>query len=156
MKTKIILLVLISFVTLEGIAQNKSEKMESLFYTTTVAGSYDEVFKKVENALKEVGFGIITQVDMHNKLKAKLNVDIPIYQILGVCSPKHAYQALQAEENIGVFLPCKVILKEKENNTFEIVTTNTEVLMGVLADPKLDEVAKEVNEMLKEFIALIK
>lgn len=152
MKAKLILMAIISFVTLEGIAQTKSTKMESLFYTTTVEGNYEEVFSKVESALQEVGFGIITQVDMHNKLKSKLDVDIPIYQILGVCSPKHAHMALQIEENIGVFLPCKVILKEKENNTYEIVTTNTEVMMGILGNPELNEVAGEVNVMLKNFI----
>lgn len=152
MKTKLFLLVIISVVTLNGIAQNKTTKMESMFYTTTVEGNYDTVFAKVEKALQEVGFGIITQVDMHNKLKSKLNVDIPIYQILGVCSPKHAHMAMQVEENIGVFLPCKVILKEKENNTYEIVTTNTEMMMGILDNPELNEVAGEVNIMLKKFI----
>lgn len=126
--------------------------MESLFYTTTVEGTYEEVFNKVETALQAVGFGIITQVDMHNKLKAKLDVDMPVYQILGVCSPKHAHIALQQQENIGVFLPCKVILKEKENNTYEVVTTNTRVMMGILDDPKLNEVSEEVNQLLKQFI----
>lgn len=140
---------------MNGNAQNKTQKMESLFYTTTVEGSYEEVFTKVETALQEVGFGIITQVDLHNKLKSKLDVDIPVYQILGVCSPKHAYMALQQQENIGVFLPCKVILKETENNTFEVVTTNTRVMMGLLGDPNLDEVSEEVNQMLKKFIEIL-
>ena len=137
-------------------SQTKKEGMKGLIYTTTLDGTYDEVFTKVQTELQKVGFGILSQVAMHDKLKAKLNFDMPIYQILGVCSPKHAQIALAQEENIGLFLPCKVLIKQKGENTFEIVTTNTEQLMGMLGNEGLNEVAAEVNGLLKTFIDNLK
>lgn len=152
MKAKFILIATITFVTLTTYSQNTSQNMNNLVYSKTLTGTYNEVFNKVEEGLKAIGFGIITEVAMHQKLKDKLGVDMPIYQILGVCSPKHAHIALQQEENIGLLLPCKVLIKQKEGNTFEIVTTNTTKLMSIIGNEKLNDVSEEVNISLKAFI----
>lgn len=125
--------------------------MEQLAYNKTVQGSYDEVYSKIESELVKVSFGIVTQVGLHEKVKAKLGKDMPIYQIIGVCNPKHAYEAVQIEENIGLFLPCKVLIKEKGENTFEVLVMNTKELMGMLNNEKLTPIAEEVNVALKSF-----
>ncbi len=129
----------------------KDKKMENLAYNKTVQGSFEEVFSKIESELAKVNFGIVTQVALHEKVKAKLNKDMPIYQIIGVCNPKHAYAAVQIEENIGLFLPCKVLIKEKGENTFEVLVMNTKELMGMLNNEKLSPIAEEVNVALKSF-----
>ncbi len=126
--------------------------MKNLAYKRTINGDYNRVYSRVENALNIVGFGIITQVAMHEKIKAKLNKNIPIYQILGVCSPKHAYEALKIEENIGLFLPCKVLIKEKGENEFEVVAINSKEMMGMLNNEELMPIATEVNNSLYAFI----
>ena len=117
-----------------------------------VLGSLDEVTQKLTNALTAVKFGIITQVDMDKKFKEKLDVDYPAYRILGVCSPKHAYDAIQVEENIGVFLPCKIIIKEVEDDEMEVISVDPNVMMKMLGNSELDPVAEEVSLALKKAI----
>ena len=76
-------------------------------------------------SLKEQGFGIITEIDMHSTLEEKLgDVDMKPYRILGACNPKYAYQTLQKEENIGLFLPCKVLIKQTDENRCDVVMVN--------------------------------
>ncbi len=150
---KTILLTFILFIgMLSTHAKNKKEKMEKFSYTTMVSGSYEEVYKKVEDGLKAVNFGIVTEVALHEKIKGKLGKDMPIYQILGVCNPKHAYDAIQVEENIGLFLPCKVLIKEKGENSFEVVSINAVEVMGMTGEEGLNEVATTVDKSLKAFI----
>ncbi len=125
--------------------------MDNLAYQKTIKGSYEEVFARVEQELANIQFGIVTQVALHEKIKGKLDIDIPKYQILGVCNPKHAYAAIQVEENIGLFLPCKMLLKEVTADSYEVLVINTTELMGMLQNEKLNPIAAEVNDALKAF-----
>ncbi len=68
------------------------------------------------------------------KVKGKLGKDMPIYQVLGVCNPKHAYDAIQVNDNVGIFLPCKVLIKEKGENTFEVVSINANEVMAITGE----------------------
>lgn len=151
MKTIIFTLTLLAISVVSN-AQTKNKNMETLYYTKIVNGTYDEVFAKIESGLKEVGFGIVTQVALHEKIKAKLDKSMPIYQLLGVCSPSHAYTAVSKEENIGLFLPCKVIVKEKGDKIFEVVSINAREMMGILGNDELTDVATEVDNSLKQFM----
>lgn len=151
MKTRILLTVVAIFMgTLFLNAQNNT-KMEYTF-SKEVNGTLEEVTAKLTAELEKVKFGIITQVEMDKKLKEKLDVDIPAYRILGVCSPKHAYEAMKAEENIGVFLPCKIIIKEIGEGKMEVVSIDPNVMMKMLGNAKLDPVAEEVAESLRKVI----
>lgn len=85
---------------------------------------------------------------MHDKLKEKLGVDLKKYKMLGMCNPGHAYKSLQVEENIGLFLPCKVLIKEINKDTSEIVVINTETVMSMLNNEKLNDVGKTVASEL--------
>jgi len=97
--------------------------------------------------LKEQGFGVITEIDMDVKLKEKLpNIEMKPYMILGVCNPSFAYKTLQVKENIGVFLPCKAVIKDIENGKIEVVIVNPTALMGMLNKPELATIANEVSE----------
>jgi len=117
------------------------------YFSKTVKGSFEDVTVKVKLALKEQGFGVITEIDMDAKLKEKLDdVDLLPYKILGVCSPAFAWQTIQVEENIGLFLPCKVLVKDKGNGKIEVVMVDPAALMGMLNKAELVTIANKVSE----------
>ena len=136
-------------------AQEGKEDMANpneIYISNTVNGSIDKVYADLVEALKEYKFGVITEVDMAKTLKEKLDVDMKPYKILGVCNPGSAYEALQAEPNIGVFLPCKVILKEIDEKTVEVVSANPQKMMEMLNNEQLNETARMVTEKLERVI----
>lgn len=147
MKYKFILLLTIVAAGLQSFAQTEVTS-ERYYFKTTLSSSFDESTKLVKEALKTEGFGVITEVQMHEKLKEKLDVDIKKYLLLGVCNPKLAYSAIQVEENIGLFLPCKVLVKEIDENHTEIVAINPSETMNSLGNAKLDPISKEVTDKL--------
>jgi uncharacterized protein (DUF302 family) len=113
-------------------------------------------FEKAESiaigALKEKGFGMITEIDMRQKLQEKLGVEIQKYKILGMCNPGFAYKALQAEEKIGTMLPCNVLVIDKGNGTTEVSAVNPMASMMAIRNPALGGLAAEVTEILQEII----
>lgn len=122
------------------------------FFSKQVAGSMDEVYHRVVDALKVEKFGVITEIDMAKTLNEKLGVEMKPYKILGVCNPGFAYEAIQAEPNIGVFLPCKVILKQLDEKTIEVVSVNPESMMKMLQNEGLDATAESVGKKLEKVI----
>lgn len=127
-----------------------AQTTESYAFSKTVEGSMEQVIQKLKTSLEENKFGVITEIDMREKIVAKVeNAKMSPYVILGVCNPGHAYKALQAEENIGVFLPCKIVVKEKNKNLVEIVSVNPSAVMKTIGNENLDEVADAVTSQLK-------
>ncbi len=112
------------------------------------APSYQAAIEKVTASLKENGFGVLTTIDMKATLKAKIGVDIAPYTILGACNPTFASQALEKEENIGVFLPCNVLVKQKNGN-FEAVAVDPIASMISVENEELHTFAGDIKEMLK-------
>lgn len=112
------------------------------------AADFNAAIEKVSEALKSSGFGIITTIDMKATLKNKIDVDFKPYTILGACNPKFAHHALQNEENIGVFLPCNVVVKEADNG-FEAVAVDPVASMMSVKNDQLPTLASEVNNMLE-------
>jgi uncharacterized protein (DUF302 family) len=105
----------------------------------------------VKESLKEQEFGIMTEIDMDKKLSEKLdNIDVKYYRILGACNPEFAYKTMQIEENIGLFLPCKVLIKQVNENSTEIVMVNPSALMQMLGNDQLVVVAEEVTERFRK------
>ena len=133
------------FFMVTGIAQTD----EGYYISKTINYSFEEATKKVKLALKEQEFGVITEIEMHEKLAEK-DFEIKPYRILGVCNPKFAYQTLQAEENIGLFLPCKALVKYIDENTTEIVMVNPSSLMKMLGNEDLITVADKVTVRFKK------
>ncbi|MBD3285666.1 DUF302 domain-containing protein [candidate division WOR-3 bacterium] len=109
---------------------------------------FEKTIKKVTAELKKEGFGVLTEIDVKEVLKKKLDVDFPRYRILGACNPPNAYKSLQAEEDIGLMLPCNVIIYEKGENTVVSVIKPT-AAMGMISNPELREIAETVEEKLK-------
>jgi len=121
-------------------------------FSTTLYVSFDEAVKQITEGLKTEGFGVITEINMHDKLKEKLGVDFKRYKILGACNPQYAYKALQAEDKIGTMLPCNVLVIEQGQNEIEISAVNPVASMQAIANPSLGNVALEVTNKLKNVI----
>jgi uncharacterized protein (DUF302 family) len=110
---------------------------------------YEKVVERAREALKKEGFGILTEIDVREKMKEKLGVDMKKYIILGACNPQNAYKAILAEENIGLMLPCNVIVYEKGSKTVLSVIRPT-VAMRMVDNAELQKVAEEVEAQLKK------
>lgn len=126
------------------------------YFTTTLPCSFAEAESKALAALKEKGFGLITEIDMRGKLHEKLGVEIKPYKILGMCNPAFAYKALQAEEKIGTMLPCNVLVIDKGDNTTEVSAVNPLASMMAIHNPALGELAMEVTDILKKIVEGLK
>jgi uncharacterized protein (DUF302 family) len=124
----------------------------SYYFSKTIHASFEEAIDKATEALKKEGFGVLTEIKIHEKLKEKLGVDFQRYTILGACNPTFAYKALQAENKIGTMLPCNVIVQEVENGEIEIAAVNPIESMKAIRNPELGSVAAQVTEMLKRVI----
>lgn len=109
---------------------------------------FDDTLVKVEKELKKEGFGVLTKIDVKEKLKEKLNIDFPRYQILGACNPKMAHEAISAEWNIGLLLPCNVIVYEKDDSVWVGIIKPTQA-MAMIESEQLKKTADEVETKLK-------
>jgi uncharacterized protein (DUF302 family) len=122
------------------------------YFNKTVPGTFDEVILKITEALKEQGFGVLTEIDLKATLKKKLDVDFYNYTILGACNPDFAYKALQAEDKIGTMLPCNVIVQEKLAGQVEVSAVDPAASMQAIENNKLKEISLEVRDKLKKVI----
>lgn len=120
-------------------------------FSKTVNLSYDQAVEKVTDELKKEGFGVLTTIDVKDTLKKKLNVDFKRYMILGACNPPFAHQALQAEEEIGLLLPCNVVVYEKGDKTV-VSAFDPMMMLKIIDNPGVLSVAGEVQSRLKRVI----
>ena len=124
----------------------------SYYFNKTISGNFDDVIFKVTDELKKEGFGILTEIDVKETLKKKLDVDFKKYKILGACNPPFAYKALQAEDKIGTMLPCNVIVIEQAPGQIEVATVDPIASMQAVANPNLGKVASEVQNKLRKVV----
>jgi uncharacterized protein (DUF302 family) len=123
------------------------------YYSRTVSKTgFDDVISSVTEALKQEGFGILSRINIAGKLKEKLGIDFKKYVILGACNPPLAYKALQAEDKIGVMLPCNVIIVEQESGVVEIAAIDPMASMATVGNRALVPIAEEVSKKLKKAI----
>lgn len=120
-------------------------------YKKSVPLGYADTVAKVRDELKKEGFGVLTEIDVKQTLKTKLNVNFDDYIILGACNPPLAYQALTAERDIGVLLPCNVIVYTQNGKTFVSAVLPT-VQLGKVGNPKLAPIAEQVENKLKKVV----
>lgn len=130
--------------------------MDYFFSALLENTSFADAIDKTKAALKEEGFGVLSEINIKDTLKNKIDADIDAYTILGACSPKHAYQAIQTEPNIGVFLPCNVIVKQISDNKIEVSAVDPIASMGSVENKNLASVAQDVESKLKKVIASLK
>lgn len=126
------------------------------YFNTIVSGNFEAVLENVTELLKKEGFGILTQIDIQQTLKNKLDVDFKKYKILGACNPPFAYEALQQEDKIGTMLPCNIIVQELEPNKIEVAAINPMVSMQAVKNEKLGNIAKQVSSKLENLISNLK
>ena len=128
---------------------------EKYYFKTTVDIPYDKAVEKVRAALADEGFGILTEIDVKATLKEKLDVDFKPYVILGACSPPLAYKTLQVEEQIGLMLPCNVVVQEAADGGSIVAALNPLVAMESVGNPELEPTAKEVTDKLRRAVQAI-
>ena len=124
----------------------------SYYFSKTLNVSFEEAVARVTEELKKEGFGILTDIDVQATLKKKLNADFRKYRILGACNPPFAYQALQAEDKIGLMLPCNVIVQELSEGKVEVAAIDPITSMQAINNPLLGSVAQQVHAKLKKVI----
>ncbi len=127
----------------------------SYYVSTTFNGSFEDAIAKTTEELKKEGFGVLTEIDVKETLKKKLDVDFKKYKILGACNPGFAHKALQAEDKIGTMLPCNVIVEEHEDGTIEVSAVNPIASMQAIENSSLGNIAGEVKSKLEKVIQAI-
>jgi uncharacterized protein (DUF302 family) len=126
--------------------------MMDYYYSKTVRKGFDEAVSRIKKALKNEGFGILTEIDVSDTLKKKLDVEFRNYRILGACNPPFAYRALQAEDKIGTMLPCNVVVQEKGDGAVELAAVNPVASMQAIDNPDLREIADAIGQKLNKII----
>jgi uncharacterized protein (DUF302 family) len=124
----------------------------SYYFTKIVNGNFDAAVVNVTDALKQEGFGVLTEIDVKETLKKKLDVDFKKYKILGACNPPFAYEALTSEDKIGTMLPCNVVVIEQEPGKIEVSAVDPVASMAAVKNIQLSEIASKVRSKLQKVI----
>ena len=125
----------------------------SYYFNKTIHNkTFDEVIDMVTTELKKEGFGVLTEIDVKQTLKKKIDVDFKKYTILGACNPHYAHKALQSEDKIGVFLPCNVVVEEHENGSVKVAAVDPIASMMAVKNDALGDIANEIQNKLKRVI----
>ena len=129
-------------------------------FGTTVDAPFEETVTKVTEALKAEGFGVLTTIDVKATMKAKLNVDFEHYSILGACNPQLAHRALEVEHNVGLLLPCNVVVHEAHegdgSTRTRVDVADPVAMLGVIQNPAMQELASEARTRLERVVASLK
>lgn len=112
--------------------------------------TFDEAIEHLTAMLKTEGFGIVSEIDMQATLKTKINVEFRKYKILGACNPQYAYKALQAEDKIGIFLPCNVVVQEHSNGDIEVSAVDPIPAMSAVENKEMEVIAAEIQQKIKD------
>jgi uncharacterized protein (DUF302 family) len=123
------------------------------YINKTITANFDQAIELVTEALKKEGFGILSEIDIQQTLKVKLDVDFRKYKILGACNPPNAYKALQLEDKIGTMLPCNVILQETGENQVEVSAIDPAASMMAVENKQIAGIAGEIKTKLERVIA---
>ncbi len=124
----------------------------SYYFAKTLAFGFDEAVRHTIEALKQEGFGIITEIDVRDTLKKKINVDFRNYRILGACNPTLAHEALKLEDKIGTMLPCNVIVQDLGKGKIEVAAIDPVASMQAIDNPRLKEAAAKIQAKLRQVI----
>jgi len=133
-------------------ATNNEEVAMKYYFNKTLNIPFDAAVERTTEELKKEGFGIMTEIDVKEALKKKLDVDFRRYRILGACNPSFAYKALQIEDKVGAMLPCNVIVQELSDGKVEVAAIDPVASMQAIENPQLKAVAEQVREKLKKVV----
>ncbi len=128
----------------------------SYYMSKTISAKFDKAIELVTEALKNEGFGVLSEIDIQQTLKKKLDVDFRKYKILGACNPPNAYKALQAENKIGTMLPCNVIVQEIDENQVEVAAIDPVASMVAVENKEIANIASEIRTKLERVMSSLK
>ena len=123
-------------------------------FSKTTDYNFEQAIEKVTEELKKEGFGVLTTIDVKETLKKKIDVDFNKYTILGACNPKLAHSGLQAEEELGLLLPCNVIVYEKNDKTV-VSVFDPQIMTAVIENPNMKSIADEVKSKLQKVLEAV-
>ncbi len=122
------------------------------YFSKTLQTTFDDAVARIKEELTKEGFGVLTEIDVKETLKKKLNVDFRSYRILGACNPQYAIKALEAEDKIGTMLPCNVIVQEIGGVGVEVAAVDPVASLQAVKNPELEKIAGQVREKLRDVI----
>lgn len=118
-------------------------------FHATLNLSFDEAVERVTAALKHEGFGVLSDIDIRGAMKEKLGIDMPPYRILGACNPPLAHKALQADPDVGLLLPCNVVVRQEAEGQVTVAFIDPMVMMEMVKQPEVQHVAKDAAQRLR-------
>lgn len=124
----------------------------SYYINKTIFTDFDTAVHKVTEQLKLEGFGVLTEIDVKDTLKKKINIDFRRYKILGACNPPNAYKALSSEPYIGLMLPCNVLVQETEDGNIDVSVVDPQASMQAVNNPELEDISGEIKVKLKRVL----
>lgn len=127
----------------------------SYYFAKTLTTGFDDAVRHTTEVLKQEGFGIITEIDVKDTLKKKINVDFRNYRILGACNPALAHKALEIEDKVGMMLPCNVVVQDLGGGRVEVAAIDPVASMQAIENPRLKAAAEEVRGKLRKVIELL-
>jgi uncharacterized protein (DUF302 family) len=132
--------------------ENKEDKL-AYYFSKTLPVGFEEAVRRTTEALKQEGFGVITEIDVKETFKKKLGIDFRNYRILGACNPTLAHEALNLEDKVGTMLPCNVVVQEAPDDAVEVAAIDPVASMLAIDNSLLKQAAEGVRERLKKVIA---
>lgn len=124
----------------------------SYYFARTLETDFESAVRRVTEALKQQGFGIITEIDVRNTFKNKIGVDFRDYRILGACNPQLAHEALQIEDKVGTMLPCNVVVQDMGSGKVEVAAIDPVASMQAIDNPRLKQAAEQVQAKLQRVV----
>ncbi len=128
------------------------KKVKEYAFSTVLDTSYEDAISRVTGALKEEGFGVLTEIDVKATLKKKLDKDFRKYAILGACNPPYALRSLEADLDVGLLLPCNVIVYETDDKKSYVSAVNPVFALEIIQSEKLRKIAEEVSVKLQKVV----